>query len=459
VWLVRNLIGAAESAQSQDCLYLNVWTPAADARLRPVLVWIHGGAFVLGSGSAALYDGSLLARRGDVVVVTINYRLGAFGFLDLSRVIPGEGLSNAGLRDQVAALEWVRDNIEAFGGDPENVTIFGESAGGMSVGTLLGTPSAKGLFHRAICQSGAAHNVSPPEKALHVTETFLEALGETDLAALERAPTSRILAAQRRTATKLGFEHGVLPWQPSVDGEVLPMSALDAVGRGVARDVPLLVGTNRHEWRLFMLGDRKGRRLDEEGLRRRFRRALPGTGEGGAPLADLAFEAYAAMDVGKAHDPGRRWEAFQSDRIFHHPAHRLAAVQSGQSRKTFAYQFAWSPPGPARRLGACHGIEIPFVFGTLSDPVLRTLIPFARRARSLSEQMQRAWLEFARTGEPGHPGLPDWAPYEGGRAATMRLAPNCRVEDAPFSQGASFWSQLERGATLYPGGMSMGGSS
>ncbi len=179
--LVRTFIGVADVAQSQDCLYLNVWTPAADGARRPVMVWFHGGAFILGSGSTILYNGTQLARSGDVVVVTCNYRLGALGYLNWRGLASGSGDdlpdTNLGLRDQIAVLEWVRDHIECFGGDPENVTVFGESAGGMSVGTLLGTPRASGLFHRAILQSGAAHNVASREQARAAAREVGDALG------------------------------------------------------------------------------------------------------------------------------------------------------------------------------------------------------------------------------------------------------------------------------------------
>lgn len=439
IWLVQRTVGAM-NAQSQDCLYLNVWTPACDRGRRPVLVWIHGGAFVLGSGGARLYDGGSLARHGDVVVVTINYRLGALGFLDV-RALGGDGVANAGLRDQIAALEWVRDHIEDFGGDPERVTIFGESAGGMSVGTLLGTPAAKGLFHRAVCQSGAAHNASSEAQARRVAEVFLTAIGAEDLADLEKRKTSEILAAQRETVVRLGIGHGVLPWQPSVDGDLLPVPPLEAVAKGLARGVPTLVGTNRHEWRLFMLGDRKGARLDQAGLERRLARALPGSDAFGVPLARRAAMAYERMSQRRLARPRDRWEAFQSDRIFHQPAHRLAGAQD-EHAPTFAYQFSWSPPGPGRRLGACHGLEIPFVFGTLSEPALRPFLASARHARRLSAQMQEAWIQFARHGDPGHEDLPEWPSY-GGNAATLRLTRRCRLEYDPFGEGVRFWNEME----------------
>jgi para-nitrobenzyl esterase len=436
--LVQNLIGAAAGAQSQDCLFLNVWTPRADGKRRPVLVWLHGGAFVMGSGSTALYAGARLARLGDVVVVTVNYRLGALGYLNLRELGSGPSppAANLGLRDQIAALEWVRDNIEAFGGDPDNVTLFGESAGGMSVGTLLGTPRARGLFHRAILQSGAAHNVMSQENATQVADQFMRDLGVVDLSAIQTASVSDILAAQRSTTAKLGLALGSMAWQPSVDGDLLPTPPLEAIEKGRARDVPILVGTNRDEWKLFMLGDRKARSMDIPALRRRLERALRGDGT----LVERALETYRSARGG---NPSELWQNFQSDRIFHYPAHRLAQLQAAHNPNTYAYLFSWAPPIVGQRVGACHGIEIPFVFGTLREPVLRPLFGLTQGARQLSDRMMRAWIAFARTGRPAHADLSDWPAY-GEARTTQVLAAHCRLVDSPFEPALSFWADRER---------------
>jgi para-nitrobenzyl esterase len=427
-------------AQSEDCLSLNVWTPACDGRRRPVLVWIHGGAFVIGSGATGLYDGRRLARGADVVVVTLNYRLGALGFLDLSARWRGRFAANCGVRDQIAALAWVREHAERFGGDPERVTVFGESAGGMSVATLLGTPAAQGLFARAIAQSGAADHVSSPARAQQVADTFLEELGARDADALLAAPVESILRAQTRTADRLGFLDGLLPWQPTVDGDLLPLPPREQVAKGLARGVPLLVGTNQDEWKLFMLGDRKARRLDQAAFERRLARVLTGRDAGGRALAELARESY------RAGRPCDAWERFQSDRVFHVPAHRLAELQSAHGTPTYAYLFQWSPPLLARWLGACHGIEIPFVFGTLREPLLAPLFALSPGAGRLSARMQAAWAAFARSGDPSHDDLPAWPVYDATRRATLALGPRCRIEDAPFDAALRFWREVERAA-------------
>jgi para-nitrobenzyl esterase len=373
-------------------------------------------------------------------VVTLNYRLGALGFLDLGSRWPGRFAANAGLLDQIAALAWVRAHAERFGGDPERVTIFGESAGGMSVATLLGTPAAQGLFHRAIAQSGAADHVSSAKRAAQVTDTFLEQLGVRDADALLAAPLPAILAAQNRTALRLGFSEGLLPWQPSVDGQLLPLPPREQVAKGLARGVPLLVGTNRDEWKLFMLGDRKARRLDRAGFERRLARALTGRDARGRAFAELALESYRDERASDA------WERFQSDRVFHVPAHRLAEHQSAHGAPTYAYLFQWHPPALRRWLGSCHGLEIPFVFGTLREPILAPLFAFAPGVSRLSARMQAAWAAFARSGDPRHDDLPEWPAYDASRRATLAFGPRCRVKDAPFDAALRFWSEVERAA-------------
>ena len=438
----NRLIGARSGEQNEDCLTLNIWTQGADGRRRPVLVWIHGGAFALGSGSTALYDGARLAHKG-VVVVTLNYRLGALGFLDLSSRWRGRFAANAGILDQIAALAWVREHIEAFGGDPSNVTIFGESAGGMSVGTLLGTPAAQGLFQRAVAQSGAADHVSTRARAAEIAEVFLDELGARSPDALLAAPVADLVAAQVRATARVGLFDGRLPWQPSVDGDLLALPPREQIAKGIARGVPLLVGTNRDEWKLFLLGDRKARRLDEAALRRRLARALPGRDARGAELAERAFTAYRGAAAPRSGaSPSECWERFQADRIFHAPAHRLAELQSAFA-PTFAYRFDWAPPGLRGWLGACHGLEIPFVFGTLREPPLAPLFFFAPGSGRLAARMQRAWLAFAKGGDPGHDELPDWPAYDATRRATLVFAPRCKVEDAPYAEALRFWGELE----------------
>jgi para-nitrobenzyl esterase len=494
----------------EDCLYLNVWTPGADRRRRPVLVWIHGGAFVLGAGSQTLYDGSALARRGDVVVVTINYRMGALGFLRLRERfgdrLPASG--NEGLLDQVAALEWVRDEIEAFGGDPGNVTIFGESAGAMSCATLLGMPRARGLFHRAILQSGAANFRWPPDVAAGLADLVLDELGLGSPEALRAADVSRLLDAQRRlfmdmlmsdryvlgalspagqrvagavllglalgrrrfgsvttplserlvtllrrrrregqpsprATTLRGLRTRGLPFQPVVDGAILPRDPLGAVRDGAARDIPLLIGTNLDETKLFLPLDPEAATLDESSLLARCRDAIPGQ-DGVDHAAREAIEVYRAARAarGEPIEPGELWFAIESDRTMRHPAMALAGFQAAHQRHTYAYLFTWPSPALGGMLGSCHALDLPFVFGTLEHPMFR---PFAGKgpdARAFAERIQDAWIAFARTGRPDHAGLPKWPAYDTETRRTMILDRRCRVEPAPREPERSFWDRV-----------------
>jgi para-nitrobenzyl esterase len=431
--------------QSEDCLTLDIWTPGTDGARRPVLVWIHGGAFVMGSGSSPLYSGRRLARRGDAVVVTLNYRLGALGFAHLALLgAPGaEEVANLGIQDQAAALRFVRDHIAAFGGDPEQVTIFGESAGAMSVGALLGTPSARPLFRRAILQSGAAHNVSGAERAARAADALARELGAAPrdaLRALERAPVEAILAAQQRASLALGLAHGTLPWQPAVDGRVLPRQPLAAIAAGEAAGIPVLAGTNRDEWKLFTLFDARTRRLDAAGLRRRLERIVPGKDAEGVAFAERLLEAYGASDGARRGTTSLAlWEAIQSDRVFHYPAARLAELQSAHEPRTYQYRFEWTPRLASGRIGACHGLEIPFVFGTLRHPLLRLLLAGSPGAAELSRGMRDAWLAFARSGEPRAAGLGEWRPYDARERSTLLLGLRPSLVRAPEERERSFW--------------------
>jgi para-nitrobenzyl esterase len=428
---------------AEDCLYLNVWTPGLDGARRPVLVWIHGGAFVIGSGSQTLYDGAPLARRGDVVVVTINYRLGPLGFLFLPDLCPGlEGATgNAGIRDQVAALVWVREHIAGFGGDPGNVTIFGESAGGMSVGTLLGMPSARGLFQRAVAQSGASQNFHDRETATKVAESFLEThgLAAGDAAEhLREVPAERLLETSHQTMLKLGSSLGLLPFQPLVDDDSLPEPPLDAIRTGHAAPVPLLTGTTREEWRLFALLDPEVPRIDLAGLVAKLERRLPGVD----PEALVERYRRARQERGEPADPPSLVFAIPTELIFRIPAIRLAEAQAAHQPKTFLYRFDWACPAFGGTLGACHAIELLFVFGTHDKPGAAMFVGAGDEVRALSERSMDAWLGFARSGEPGHAGLEPWPAYDEMRRATMLLGRESRLALDPEGDERRFWDDV-----------------
>ncbi len=404
---------------SEDCLTLNVFTPGTGAGRRPVMVWIHGGAFTAGSGRNAWYNGSSFARHG-VVVVTINYRLGALGFLRLP-----DG-SNRGLLDQALALGWVKENIAAFGGDPDNVTVFGESAGGMSVGALMGMPGAAGLFRKAVLQSGAASNAMTPERAADVAERMCAKLG--GLEGLRAAPAERIVEAQTEVVAESGPDMR-LPFQPVVDGTVLPEPPVEAVRGGSAASVRLLTGTNRDEFTLFLAGMPGGRELTDDRLVRRLERQHPGDGR-------AIYDGYRAL-LGARATPPDIWTAIETDRVFRVPAIRLAEAAARHSADVWMYLFTWTSPAFDGALGSCHALEIPFVWNSLLEGT-RGFTGGGREAEALAAEMHRAWIAFAEAGDPG------WERYEPARRATRIFGPGGGLANDPEAERRALWSERVR---------------
>lgn len=421
--------------QSEDCLHLNVFTPRAERGKRPVMVWFHGGAFTIGSGGQAIYDGRHLARRGDVVVVTCNYRLGALGFLDLEARFGEDfaGSANLGLADQIAALRWVRTNIERFGGDPGRVTVFGESAGAMSVSSLLASPAADGLFRRAIPQSGTAGHLLDRESAARVVDRFLRELGHDDPAALRELPVDAILAAQQRCDLHVGEYDALLAFQPTVGVGVLPRHPLDALHTGVE----LLTGTTSDEWRLFQFLNPKLRNLDAKGLEERVERRV------GAERAAALLESYRAEAPDA--EPSELFCRLETDRVFRVPMLRLAAAHSAGGGAVRVYEFAWKSPAARGRLGACHAIEIPFVFGTLDARGMARFSGSGPEAEALRDRVMDAWLGFARDGDPRHPELPDWPLHDPATRPTLVFDRKCRVDLAPRDVTFRAWDGLLQG--------------
>ncbi|HEY1485929.1 MAG TPA: carboxylesterase family protein [Micromonosporaceae bacterium] len=378
-----------------DWLTVNVWTPEHVDVPLPVLVWIHGGAFVNGNAAIPTYGGGPFARDG-VVMVSLNYRLGVEGFALLA---DATAPANRGILDQIAALEWVRDNIAAFGGDPANVTICGESAGAMSVITLLTSPRAAGLFARAIAQSGTVQGAVAPEDAALVTAAVAEVLGiEPTAAAFADVAPEAVIAAQRavvadvaatRDATRYGptvIASGMtLP--PVIDGEVVPIHPMAAIAGGAGADVPLLTGSNRDEYRLFLVPTGVAAAMTEEGL-------AGFTAAAGIPGPVLSRYRANRPD---AH-PGDVLCALLGDAFFRLPAFAVADARLASSAGTWVYEFAW--PTPVADLGACHAVEIGFVFDNLAATGNDELAG-ADAPQSLADVMHAAWVAFARHGDPG----------------------------------------------------------
>jgi para-nitrobenzyl esterase len=403
----------------EDCLTVNVWSPAFDRcedgsevdGSRPVLVWIHGGAFTTGTGGVPWYDGSRLAARGDVVVVTLNYRLGALGFLHLGD-LGGEawaGSGNTGILDQIAALRWVRQNIAGFGGDPGRVTVFGESAGAFSIATMLAMPAAAGLFERAILQSGGGTFVQDRATATALATDVLDELGvpHDDLARLADVPVDDVLDAQAAAGGRRG---GVgLAFMPVVDGATLPVPPEAALAAGSARGIGVLAGTNRDEMRLFSaVAPDAFTAADDEVVVRKVA-AIPDVGHEAA-LAIVAAYRHCSPEL-SATD---LHVAIHTDHAFRRPAQRLCALQA-EHATAWSYWFTWASPIFGGWLGSYHGLEIPFAFDNLGQPNVE-LMTGGGALQELADAMADAWLAFARDGDPGWPA---YDPY--GSRTTMRF--------------------------------------
>jgi para-nitrobenzyl esterase len=430
----------------EDCLTLNVWTPGLDGKRRSVMVWIHGGGFAIGAGSEPLYDGSALASR-DVVVVTINYRLGAPGFLCVPGFADNEGeaCANWGILDQIAALKWVQAEIAGFGGDPANVTVFGESAGAMSIGVLLGSPLAVGLFHKAILQSGASHTAIRSDVAAATARHFAGEMGmaEPDAASLRTCSAADLLEAQAkldgeggwamREATGLG-----LRYQPVVDGLVAPVLPVENVRRGLSKDVPLLVGTARDEYKLFAIMVPRLRDMDGEQTAKRVSHLLPGRD---VERARSMLHAYhlARKARGEATEPYELMCAIATDCVFRVPADRLTEAQSKHNANVFAYRLDWQSPLGEGILGACHAIDLPFVFGT--QQLAKRWVGRGDDADALAKTIGDAWVAFARSGDPSTSALP-WPRWDATSRKTMILEREHRVEERPCEPERRCWDEI-----------------
>ncbi|WP_222316017.1 carboxylesterase/lipase family protein [Streptomyces cavourensis] len=366
-----------------EWLNLNVWTPSTDAAGLPVLVWIHGGSLLHGSSAVPVYDGWAFARDG-VVLVSVNYRLGIEGF----GLFP-DAPANRGLLDQLAALEWVRENIAAFGGDPDRVTVAGESAGAVSVAALLATDRAAGLFRRAVLQSGAPAALAP-EAARGTTALIAKRLGvPATAAALAAVEPEALLAAQTGVTSGGNPLTGRNSFQLVVDGELLDRDPAEALRTGAASGVDLLMGTNTEEYRLWFVPSGLTERIG----RLKLRLALL---KFGVPNATARIYRANRPDA----TPGELLGALATDLLLRAPLNRLADARVGAEGATYVYEFGW--PTPVQRLGACHALELGFVFDTLAHPDTRALTgPDA--PQELADAMHRAWVDFATTGDPGWP--------------------------------------------------------
>ena len=431
------------SPDSEDCLTLHVWTPGvSDGAKRPVMVWWHGGAFAYGSANAERLRGSRLAKRGDVVVVTVNHRLNIFGHLDLSESGGADFArsGNAGTLDMVAALEWVRDNISAFGGDPGNVTIFGESGGGGKVSTLLAMPSAAGLFHKAIIQSGAAVRHRTRERALRLTSLVLKELGISAgnaASALQALPVAALLAAIKPAERALGAsEHRFFdryPFGPVVDGDVLPGHPFDPVASPVMRDIPLLIGDMKDETASFLAPDDLvwNRTISEMQMEERIR-ALAGDHTG------RVVETYRRLYPGAS--AADRLISATTDCNFRIRSLTLAERRvANATAPVWMYSFEWETPVLGGKMKAPHAMDVPFCFDTID---LTNATDNSETAKNLAAAMSGVWAAFARNGVPDHPSIPHWPAYDTKTRATLMFDATCRVENDPRGETRALWQDI-----------------
>ncbi|XOV90671.1 MAG: carboxylesterase/lipase family protein [Pseudomonadota bacterium] len=398
--------------QHEDCLVLNVWSPGLKGEKRPVMVWFHGGGFNYGSGSWPAYDGHNLAKNNDVVVVTVNHRLNAFGFLNLAEVWDDYADSGiVGQLDLVRSLEWVRDNIESFGGDAGNVTIFGQSGGGAKVSTLHAMPHAKGLFHKCIIQSGAGLRVGEPFEAAEVAAKVLRELdiGRDQQSRLMDIPAAQIQAA----AIKVGGRYG-----PILNRTHIPEHPFDERSRAISDDIPVMVGFTKDEMTLYNVGFEWWRNLTEAQMRERVR-------EQREDHADALIAAYQRLHPD--YSPRHLYTAILTSRQFESAttlAERKTAQKSGPA---YLYSFNWDAPVDDGILKSPHTMEIPFIFDNVDKGPM--LLGTDRATQKLGSQMSKVWSTFARTGDPNTRGIPKWAPYETTNRATMVFDNKSRAID------------------------------
>jgi para-nitrobenzyl esterase len=424
--------------ESEDCLVLNVWTPALkDGRKRPVLFWCHGGGFVTGSGSSPGYDGGNLARRGDPVVVTINHRLNVLGFTYLAEFGGSEFASSgdAGMLDIVHALKWVRNNIEQFGGDPNTVMIFGQSGGGRKVGTLLAMPSAKGLFHRAVIESGPTIRLVEREQAIRVAEMLLAKLnvGKSQVRDLQKMPVDRIMTAYFAVVRDMaGQDQMTQGFSPTVDGTAVPKHPFHPAASPISADVPLMLGHTRTE--MTLLSDPGSFMLDDAGMRSRVKDLAGAQSES---LIDL----YRKLNPRAT--PSDLFFLIASDYRYGAPvikiAERRAALGKGP---VHLYYFTWETPVEGGRLHSPHTIEIPFAFDNVQ--ISRGITGGGADAMALADKVSDTWIAFARTGDPNTPKLPHWPALNSADRPTMVINNESKVVNDPIhEQRAAMFRVLE----------------
>ena len=418
-----------DAVMAEDCLTVNVWTPHPDHRSRPVMVWIHGGAFVVGSSRNTFYDGANLAAHGDVVVVSLNYRLGAWGFLAVDAAFGPAyaGSANLGLQDQIAALRWVRENIARFGGDPANVTIFGESAGASSVGALLSMPAAKGLFAKAILESGVPSQraVDDRKRCARLAAEFLREVGASSPEELAAKPMRALLEAQRKIFSGSGDIGTFVPW---VDGNVIKEQPFAVVASGQGNRVPIMIGTTAEEMRYFSTAEDLGIEQKPKALLMQQLQAVVGDrAQEVLATYQRLYPNWGDMVVQIASDAVMRFPSIQL-------AERAAAFQP-----VYMYLFTYRSTSTYKNFGSAHAMEIPFVFGVEDRPEVIVFSGRDPRRHELADAVMDRWVAFARTGNPTVKDGPKWLPYDAQKRFTMELGFPIRAVNDPLAEQRAIW--------------------
>ncbi|MFS0776936.1 carboxylesterase/lipase family protein [Neobacillus sp. 3P2-tot-E-2] len=429
---------------NEDCLYLNVWSPSADNKRRPVMFWIHGGAYFQGTGANGMFNGESFAAQGDIVLVTLNYRLGPLGYLQLAH-LGGEEFAfsgNCGTLDQIAGLEWVRDNIEAFGGDPNKVTIFGQSSGSGSVSVLMASPKAKGLFHRAILQSWSTSSTGSIPFAEKVTAQLLREVGiSPDVNAMHKL--MEMPADQLAQATvKLPY----VSIRPVEDGIVLPKAPISMFQQGSVDDIPVMAGSTRDEYWKAALNEPVLKQTDEEIMLHYFQEQLGPFWPEVSPYYLREDEAGTTLS--------EKMKRLMTFHRYSFSMMQLATQLSERLAPTWIYRFDWRSSVQDGRLGACHGMEVPFVFNTINTPEAKERVGESPDREAVARQVHQAWIAFARNGDPNNEVIPHWPSYNVQHRPTMIFNSESDLAFNPDQKERELWEEAVRrlGITHMPMG-------
>ena len=423
--------------EDEDCLYLNIWTPCSDEKRRPVMVWIHGGGFIIGTGARPRSDGARLAAYGNVVFVSFNYRIGALGFLNLSGIPP-----NLGIQDQVLALKWIEDNIDKFGGDPDNITIFGESAGGQSVAILLAIPSSKGLFHGAIIESGS---VNPrdfkPERSKEGAKKFISKLGikKENFDELRKVPLKKLMTVQKKMVGGLLNIKGS-PFWPFIDGEFIPEQPIEVIRKGNNQQVPMIIGHNENELGFLSELLKNSGRLKRKIISKFVRSYVQKSGINKNDLQRLIDIYKEELKKKFPNNPFLYWDFVLSDSMFKIPIIRQLEAHTNHQSNIYYYKFSYRSP----KFGfALHTFEIPFIFDTIDkQDVAEGAVEKSKESEVLTRIMMDTWVNFARTGNPNHKGIPKWPAYNLEKRHTMILSYNPEIIETNEDPLLEIWNGI-----------------